>query len=140
MLENEDLWGTIGMFLLFLVLRFYLIYNLPLTTDQSAYYFYLSIKVKAELFFPSLFLSLICQLDLQRLLALCKSISLPFIYQTEMFFEKNWSWGLNLTVMSTIPFGKLTRMIVYVNELFYNCSFSAQENVVFFISRVIIFP
>ena len=39
------------MFLLFLVLRFYLIYNLLLTTDQSAYYFYLNIQVKAEALF-----------------------------------------------------------------------------------------
>ena len=39
------------MLLLFLVLQFYLMYNLLLTTDQSAYYFYLNIQVKAEALF-----------------------------------------------------------------------------------------
>ena len=131
MQENENPWGTIGMFLLFLVLRFYLIYNLLLTTDQSAYYFYLNIKVKAELLSLLYFFLWFVNRTYSGCYRSVSQLVCLLFTKLKCFLKKNWSWGLYLTVMSTIPFGKLTRMIVYVNELFYNCSFSAQENVVF---------
>ena len=54
--EKENLRDTISMFLLFLVLWLYLIYNLLLTIDQCAYNIFILILKLWQNFFPFLFL------------------------------------------------------------------------------------